>query len=260
MSETVAAPTHDDEHRIRDVVAEASRAQNDIDTLLALHTPAAVVVNFPGRRVLGRAALADAMAGALNSPLSEVQTTVEVVDVRFPDADVALVSCIKTLHDRRSDSADALPASSGALTYLMVKHGDGWRIAFAQTTPVLGTSPSPSRLTTPTPHRTLAPHPTLRRRAVQDRLLSRHVGENTASTTLMPRGMRHAPRTARSCSNLGALVRLPDAVCPAMGRSCGATRSRGRSATPPPGRAPAAAPAEPARTVSEVRSSRATTK
>lgn len=140
MSGTVAAQTHDDERRIRDVVAEASRAQSDVNAVLALHTPDAVVVNFPGRRVLGRAALAEAMAGALNSPLSEVVTTVEVVDVRFPDVDVALVSCIKAVHDRRSDSADSLPASSGALTYLMVKRGDEWRIAFAQTTPVLGTS------------------------------------------------------------------------------------------------------------------------
>lgn len=69
MSERVAAQAHDDERRIREVVAQASRAQSDIEALLALHTPDAVAVNLPGRRVLGRAALAEAMAGALNSPL-----------------------------------------------------------------------------------------------------------------------------------------------------------------------------------------------
>lgn len=139
MRGTVAAQTHDDERRIRDVVAEASRAQSDIDAVLALHTPDAVVVNFPGRRVLGRAALAEAMAGALNSPLRGRHHR-RGRRRSISDVDVALVSCIKAVHDRRSDSADSLPASSGALTYLMVKRGDEWRIAFAQTTPVLGTS------------------------------------------------------------------------------------------------------------------------
>lgn len=38
MDETTAAQTHDDERRIRDVVAEAGRAQSDTEALLALHT------------------------------------------------------------------------------------------------------------------------------------------------------------------------------------------------------------------------------
>jgi hypothetical protein len=41
-----------------------------------------VIVNLAGRRVLGRDAFAEAMAGALASPLSGVQTSVEVVDIR----------------------------------------------------------------------------------------------------------------------------------------------------------------------------------
>ncbi|MEU4377800.1 SgcJ/EcaC family oxidoreductase [Pseudonocardia alni] len=142
----VATHTSADERRIREVVAQASRAQSDVDALPALHTPDAVVVNFPGRRILGRAALAEAMASALRSSLAEVHTAVDVVDVRFPSAGVALVSCVKTVLDRRrSGSADALPEATGAVTYLMVQHGGQWLIALAQTTPVLHASvPTPT--------------------------------------------------------------------------------------------------------------------
>ena len=51
---------------------------------------------------------------------------------------VAVVSCVKTVHDERaaSDSSNALP-STGALTYVVVKVGHRWQIALAQTTPIL---------------------------------------------------------------------------------------------------------------------------
>lgn len=144
MSDTTVPPTHDDELRLREVVSRASDAQSDPGRLLPLHTEDAVVVNFPGRRVLGRQALADAMAGALSSPLAAFRTIVEVVDVRFPGPDTAVVSCVKTVHDGRPDAGDALPASTGALTYVMVKRDGAWRIALAQTTPVLAAEPGPS--------------------------------------------------------------------------------------------------------------------
>ena len=137
MDATLIAPiSSDDERAIRAVVAEAQARQNDVDGLMQLHTPDAVIVNLAGRRVLGRAAFAEAMAGALASPLADVRTTVEVVDVRGAAPDVAVVSCVKTVHDERRDAAAALPAV-GAMTYVMSKAGDGWRIALAQTTPVL---------------------------------------------------------------------------------------------------------------------------
>lgn len=128
----------EDDAAIRAVVALADRAQTDPDVLLPLHTPGAAVVNFPGRRVLGREALAEAMRSALASPLQAVRTAVEVVDVRSVAHDVALVSCVKTVHDERPGKNAALPASRGALTYVMVRRDGSWLIAAAQTTPILG--------------------------------------------------------------------------------------------------------------------------
>lgn len=78
------------------------------------------------------------MTQALNSPLVDIRTTVEVFDIRLPSPDVAIVSCLKTVHDDRADAAatDSLPAS-GSLTYVLTRCQDSWRIALAQTTPSL---------------------------------------------------------------------------------------------------------------------------
>ncbi|WP_331771053.1 SgcJ/EcaC family oxidoreductase (plasmid) [Embleya sp. NBC_00888] len=129
---------------IRRLVADAVRLQNDIEGLMALHTAEVNIVNFGGRRVSGRAALTAAMRQALASPLADVTTTAEIQDVHFVRADVAIVACLKQVFDGRpnvgaEDSATpALPASSGQLTYVLVKEDDDWRIASAQTTPILG--------------------------------------------------------------------------------------------------------------------------
>ncbi len=78
------------------------------------------------------------MADALASPLSDVLTTAEIVDICLATPDVAIVSCTKKVHDGRSgvDDSTALP-STGTLTYVTVRSDDGWRIALAQTTPIL---------------------------------------------------------------------------------------------------------------------------
>lgn len=125
-----------DEQAIHDLVSRAQESQSDPEALLPLHTPEVAIVNIAGRRVLGRDAFAAAMAGALASPLSDVTTTVDVVDVRLATPDVAIVSCIKTVHDGRAaaDSSTVLPAT-GALTYVLTRAGGIWRIALAQTTP-----------------------------------------------------------------------------------------------------------------------------
>lgn len=130
-------PNPTDEASIRAVVDRASRAQNDRDLLIALHRSDAVVVNFPGRRVLGRTALNEAMGAALATPLQDVRTEVEVLDIRMINEDTVLVSCVKTVHDQRSNPGD-LPASRGSLTYVLTRFADDWRIALAQTTPILG--------------------------------------------------------------------------------------------------------------------------
>ncbi|MEU8383043.1 SgcJ/EcaC family oxidoreductase [Streptosporangium sp. NPDC048865] len=125
---------------IRRVVADAVEFQSDVDRFVPLHTAGVAVVNFGGRRVAGRDVLAEAMRRALASPLADVLTTVEVEDIRFLRDDVAIVASVKHVHDRREGGdtpADALPATSGRLTYVMVKEDGAWRIASAQTTPIL---------------------------------------------------------------------------------------------------------------------------
>ena len=125
-----------DEPAIRALVQQATDAQNDPDVFIPLHSPDAVIVNFFGRRVLGRDALEQAMCAALSSPLKDVRTEVEIVDLRAVSESVVLVSCIKTVHDERGDGAGDLPASAGALTYVVTRTDGGWKIASAQTTPI----------------------------------------------------------------------------------------------------------------------------
>lgn len=129
-----------DVRAVREVVEQASAAQNDPGRLLALHTQDTAIVNVVGRRVLGLEALDRAMDAALPSPLADVRTSVTMLDVRFPGVDVAVVSCTKFVHDERSDEARGDDGSSdfpttGALTYVLVRRGEGWRTALTQTTP-----------------------------------------------------------------------------------------------------------------------------
>ena len=140
MTDSISAPAISDAdvQAIRSLVQHASDAQNDADVLIPLHTPDAVIVNFFGRRVLGRDAFEGAMRAALSSPLQDVATEVEITDLRQVTDSVVLVSCIKTVHDKREDASDDdLPASAGALTYVVTGGNGSWRIALAQTTPIL---------------------------------------------------------------------------------------------------------------------------
>ena len=127
-----------DEEAIRDLISRAQDAQGDPETLLAMHSPDVVIVNLAGRRVLGRDSFAAAMDATLASPLSNVRTTTAVVDVRIVMPDVAIVSCLKTVHDQRNsvDVSRALPAT-GALTYVVTREAAEWQIILAQTTPIL---------------------------------------------------------------------------------------------------------------------------
>ena len=124
------------EGRIRALVASVQAAQSMVEPFLELHTAETLVVNFGGRRVLGRADLRQAMEAAMASPLAEITTTTEVHDIRFVRPDVAIVSCTKHVDDRRG-TPDAL-ATRGSLTYVAVEDDGEWRIALAQTTPIAG--------------------------------------------------------------------------------------------------------------------------
>jgi uncharacterized protein (TIGR02246 family) len=122
---------------IRQLVARLQATQSNVEPFLALHTADTVVVNFGGRRVLGRNRLREAMESALRSPLAEVTTTAEIYDIRFLRPDVAVVSCGKDVYDQR-DTTEKF-AATGSLTYVAVEDQGEWRVALAQTTPVAGT-------------------------------------------------------------------------------------------------------------------------
>jgi uncharacterized protein (TIGR02246 family) len=126
----------DRDRSIRDLVAALQAAQSDVEPFLAMHTADAVVVNFGGRRVLGRDELRQAMESALASPLADVTTTAEVHDIRFVRPDVAVVSCTKHVSDDRSTTEKF--GTKGSLTYVIIEDYGEWRVALAQTTPVAG--------------------------------------------------------------------------------------------------------------------------
>ena len=123
------------EAAVRDLVSRASEHQNHPDELLALHTEEAVVVNIAGVRVAGREEFGDVMRRSLQGRLSDVRTRVEISDVTFLRPDVTLVSCVKHVDDTNPDADAAALPLTGALTYVVVDDGVGWRIALAQTTP-----------------------------------------------------------------------------------------------------------------------------
>jgi uncharacterized protein (TIGR02246 family) len=122
---------------IRRVVADSERLQSDVDGFTDLLTDDVVIVNFGGRRVRGRTAVRTAMQQALASPLGDVTTTQEIEAVHFLRPDVALVSCVKHVHDGRGAAGSGSPLRErGMLTLVLVDRDGRWRIASAQTTPV----------------------------------------------------------------------------------------------------------------------------
>lgn len=127
-----------DRTALTDLVTDLERVQFDVESFLALHTADAIIVNLAGRRVLGAAALREAMTAAMASPLAQVRTTFEIDDIRFPAEDVAIVSATKHVHDERDGTASGALPTQGRLTYVAARTSDGWRIASAQTTPILG--------------------------------------------------------------------------------------------------------------------------
>jgi uncharacterized protein (TIGR02246 family) len=136
VHDTLSHPAVEAIHRL---VADAERQQNDLDGFTDLLTDDAVIVNFGGRRVRGRAAIRAAMARALATPLADVLTTQEVEEIRFLRPDIAIVECVKYVHDRREPAvAGSTPPlrDRGMLTFVVVEQDGRWRITSAQTTPV----------------------------------------------------------------------------------------------------------------------------
>jgi uncharacterized protein (TIGR02246 family) len=121
---------------IRQLVADAEAFQNTTDRFTELLTEHVVVVNIAGIRVMGKDALTSAMSRALETSLANVLTKTEITDIQFVRPDVAIVSCIKQITDQNLEATETFP-SRGNLTFVIVNEKDGWRIALAQTTPVL---------------------------------------------------------------------------------------------------------------------------
>jgi uncharacterized protein (TIGR02246 family) len=124
---------------IRAVVADADSLQSDAEGFAQLLTEDVALVNFGGRRVLGKDDVRQAMTEALKTPLADVYTKNEVVDVRFLRPDVALVSSVKQIFDERDTSAkdaNAPLSQQGSMTFVLVKERHNWLIALAQTTPI----------------------------------------------------------------------------------------------------------------------------
>jgi uncharacterized protein (TIGR02246 family) len=121
------------------VIADTEALQSDADGFARLLTENVALVNFGGRRVLGRDNLHRAMRQALETPFAQVFTKTEVVDLRFLRPDVALVSCIKHISDERESAArgsDAPLSERGSQTFVMVRERGKWLVALAQTTPI----------------------------------------------------------------------------------------------------------------------------
>ena len=111
---------------IRAVITEADRRQSDAAGFTRLLTEDVALVNFGGRRVLGRGNVDLAMRQALETPFAHVYTRNEVVDVRFLRPDVAVVSCVKHISDEREPSArdpDARLAERGSSTEAPARRG-----------------------------------------------------------------------------------------------------------------------------------------
>jgi uncharacterized protein (TIGR02246 family) len=85
-----------------------------------------VLVNAVVRRVFGRDSVPAAMAEALRTPLANVLTRHEVVDIRFLRQDVAVASGVK--HVSAEGDGAAAPGSRVSLSLVLVREGT-WRIA-----------------------------------------------------------------------------------------------------------------------------------
>ncbi|MFI6482895.1 SgcJ/EcaC family oxidoreductase [Nonomuraea sp. NPDC050663] len=116
-----------DVEAIEQVVRDAETLQSDVDGFTGLLTEEVSLVNFTGIRLRGRATVKEVMAKALRTPLKDVLTTNELLDITFLRPDVALATLVKHVNDGRT----------GALTFVLVKEDGRWLIALAQTTPVV---------------------------------------------------------------------------------------------------------------------------
>ncbi|MEV4569496.1 SgcJ/EcaC family oxidoreductase [Nonomuraea sp. NPDC049419] len=112
---------------IERLVRDAEELQGDVAGFTGLLTEEVALVNFTGVRLRGRDQVKEVMSKALSTPLKDVLTKNELLGVTFLRPDVALAHLVKHVNDGRT----------GALTFALVKEDGDWRIALAQTTPMV---------------------------------------------------------------------------------------------------------------------------
>jgi uncharacterized protein (TIGR02246 family) len=132
---TTDTDTHELE-AISALVDEAAIVQSDTEGFMRLLTDDVVIVNIAGRRVIGKEAMREAMSAALQTRLANVITRNELLDITFVRRDVAVVSVIKHVSDENEDASEEVPRR-GSMTLVVAKEGEEWRIALAQTTPIV---------------------------------------------------------------------------------------------------------------------------
>jgi uncharacterized protein (TIGR02246 family) len=132
---TTDTDTHELE-AISALVDEAAIVQSDTEGFMRLLTDDVVIVNIAGRRVIGKEAMREAMSAALQTRLANVITRNELRDITFVRPDVAVVSVIKHVSDENEDASEEVPRQ-GSMTLVVAKEGEEWRIALAQTTPIV---------------------------------------------------------------------------------------------------------------------------
>ncbi|MGW0593844.1 SgcJ/EcaC family oxidoreductase [Streptosporangium sp. NPDC002607] len=118
---------------IEQVVRDAEELQSDVDGFTGLLAKNVSLVNFGGVRLQGRDQVREVMTKALETPLKDVITRNELLNITFLREDVALANLIKHVNDGRR----------GALTFVLVKNDGRWLIALAQTTPVVESRVAP---------------------------------------------------------------------------------------------------------------------
>lgn len=115
-----------DHEAIERVVRDAEELQSDVRGFTALLTEDVSLVNIAGIRLRGRDQVTEVMTKALRTPLKDVLTKNELLDITFLRPDVALADLKKHVNDGRT----------GALTFVLVKDDGIWRVALMQTTPI----------------------------------------------------------------------------------------------------------------------------
>ena len=122
--------------KIKQVIADAERFQNDPEQFTDLFTRNAVVINVQGKRFMGRDELYNFMKKATRTFLGELILKNEVINITFISPNVAVVSAVQHIIRRSGDFMGE--EAKGSLTMVLVPEEDKWLIAVAQNTFIEG--------------------------------------------------------------------------------------------------------------------------